>query len=57
MEISNNDFTGLGKQLILPIFKGAEKAPNNSLTGVSRVQRGLVRDALSSGGFDDVPLT
>ena len=52
MEISNNEFIGLGKQLILPIFKGVEKAPNNSLTGVSRVQRGLVRDALSSGGFD-----
>ena len=52
MQISNNEFTGLRKQLILPLFKGAEKPPNNSLAGLSRVQRGLVREALGSGGFD-----
>lgn len=52
MKISNSEFNGIGKQLILPLFKGAEKAPNNSLAGLSRVQRGLVRDALSSGSFD-----
>ena len=52
MQISNNEFTGLRKQLILPLFKSAEKPPNNSLAGLSRVQRGLVREALGSGGFD-----
>jgi len=52
MKISNSEFNGIGKQLILPLFKGTEKAPNNSLAGLSRVQRGLVRDALSSGSFD-----
>ncbi|MAZ23368.1 MAG: leucyl aminopeptidase [Euryarchaeota archaeon] len=52
MKISNSEFNGIGKQLILPFFKGTEKAPNNSLAGLSRVQRGLVRDALSSGSFD-----
>ena len=51
MEISNGEFTELGKQLILPLFKGVERAPNNSLSGLSRIQRGLVRDALISGGF------
>ena len=40
MQISNNEFTGLRKQLILPLFKGAEKPPNNSLAGLSRVQKG-----------------
>ena len=52
MEISNGEFTELGAQLVLPLFEGSDKPPNNSLSGLSRSQRGLVRDALASGGFD-----
>ena len=37
--------------MVLPLFEGVNKAPNNSLSGL-RNQRSLVRDALSSGGFD-----
>lgn len=52
MKISNSEFTKLGEQLILPLFQGVERAPNNSLSGLTRIQRGLVRDALNSEGFD-----
>ena len=52
MEISNGEFTELGGQLVLPLFEGCDKPPNNSLSGLSRSQRSLVRDALASGGFD-----
>ena len=52
MQIGNSEFTKPRKQLILPLFEGTEKAPNNSLTGLSRVQRRLVKDALDSKEFD-----
>mgnify|MGYP001162279864 FL=1 len=52
MKISNSEFTKLGAQLILPVFENTKKAPNNSLKGLNRNQRGLVRDVLSSGGFE-----
>tara|TARA_B100000614_G_scaffold64060_2_gene56754 strand:+ start:14739 stop:16262 length:1524 start_codon:yes stop_codon:yes gene_type:complete len=52
MQIGNSEFTKPRKQLILPLFEGNDKAPNNSLAGLSRVQRGLVRDALNSREFD-----
>ena len=52
MEISNSGFTELGSQLVLPLFKGSAKAPNNSLSGLSRTQRSHVREALASGDFD-----
>ncbi len=52
MKISNGEFTELGTQLVLPFFEGSDKPPNNSLSGLSRSQRGLVRDALASGSFD-----
>ena len=51
MKISNSEFTNLGAQLILPVFEDTKKAPNNSLNGLNRSQRGLVRDALGSGGL------
>ena len=38
--------------MVLPLFEGVDKAPNNSLSGLSRSQRSLVKDALSSGSFD-----
>ena len=52
MKISNSEFTDLGTQLILPIFEDTKKAPNNSLNGLNRSQRRLVRDVLVSGGFE-----
>ena len=52
MNISSGEFGELGSQLVLPLFEGTEKAPNNSLYGLSRSQRSLVREALSSGEFD-----
>ena len=52
MQIGNSEFTKPRKQLILPLFEDNDKAPNNSLAGLSRVQRGLVRDALNSQEFD-----
>ena len=52
MKISNSEFNTLGAQLILPVFEDTKKAPNNSLKGLNRNQRGLVRDVLSSGGFE-----
>ena len=52
MEISISEFVKPGSQLILPLFEGNEKAPNNSLTGLGRSQRSLVREAISSGDFD-----
>ncbi|MEC7756420.1 MAG: leucyl aminopeptidase [Candidatus Thermoplasmatota archaeon] len=52
MEISVSEFVKPGSQLILPLFEGNEKAPNNSLTGLGRSQRSLVREAISSGDFD-----
>ena len=52
MKISNSEFTSLGAQLILPVFEDTKKAPNNSLNGLNRSQRGLVRDVLGSGDFE-----
>ncbi|MAH98168.1 MAG: hypothetical protein CMA12_02300, partial [Euryarchaeota archaeon] len=52
MEISVSEFLEPGSQLILPLFEGNEKAPNNSLSGLERSQRRLVREAISSGDFD-----
>ncbi len=52
MIIRNSEFTKLGKQLILPLFEGVQRAPNNSLMGLSRVHRGLVKEALNSENFD-----
>ncbi len=52
MKIACSEFTELGSQMVLPLFEGVDKAPNNSLRGLSRSQRSLVRDALSSGDFD-----
>ena len=52
MEISNSKFTELGRQLVLPLFEGCDKPPNNSLSGLGRSQRALVKDAMASDGFD-----
>ena len=52
MEYGNSEFDEIGRQLVLPIFKGTVRAPNNSLNGLGRVQRSLVKEALSSDDFD-----
>jgi len=52
MKVSNSEFIGIGSQLILPIFESTGKAPNNSLLGLSKSQRNLVKEALSSSEFD-----
>ena len=43
-----NEINKVGMQLILPLFEGVSKAPNNSLNGMDRKQRSLIRAAISS---------
>ncbi len=52
MQWTINNFGEVGNQLILPLFEGISKVPNNALTGLNRTQRSLVREAFSSGEFD-----
>tara|TARA_Y100001970_G_scaffold30856_1_gene38301 strand:- start:7226 stop:8749 length:1524 start_codon:yes stop_codon:yes gene_type:complete len=52
MQVSNNEFNGIGSQLILPLFKGNKKPPNNSLMGLNKSQRNLVKQALTKENFD-----
>ena len=51
MDVSVTEFNDVGEILILPLFKGVTKAPNNALTGLSRTQRSLVNEALASESF------
>ena len=51
MDASVSEFNGVGDILILPLFEGIDKAPNNALVGLSRTQRSLVNEALSSDSF------
>ena len=52
MKVSNSEISDISAQLILPLFEDTKKAPNKSLSGLNRSQRGLVREALGSGGFE-----
>ena len=52
MEWDKSEFGEAGNQLILPLFEGSEKAPNNALSGLSRSQRSLVREAIASDDFE-----
>ena len=52
MEWNKSEFGETGNQLILPLFEGSEKAPNNALSGLSRSQRSLVREAIASDDFE-----
>ena len=52
MEWSNDEFGEAESQLLLPLFEGTGKAPNNALSGLSRSQRSLVREAISSDDFE-----
>ena len=38
--------------MVLPLFEGIGKAPNNALAGLGRSQRALVREAIASGDFE-----
>ena len=51
MEWSVNGFDDVGDVLVLPLFKGVEKAPNNALSGLSRAQRATVNEALTGDAF------
>jgi leucyl aminopeptidase len=52
MRWTKNEFQGVGMQLIIPLFEGITKAPNNSLNGLSRIQRSLVKAAIISDDFE-----
>ncbi len=52
MDWSSCEFRDVGGQLVLPLFEGIEKAPNNALSGLSRSQRALVRKAIASDDFE-----
>ncbi|MCS5534834.1 MAG: hypothetical protein NZ802_03170 [Candidatus Poseidoniales archaeon] len=51
MDANVTEFDDVGDILILPLFKGVDKAPNNALAGLSRTQRSLVNEALASESF------
>ena len=51
MDAKVSEFGKIGDILVLPLFQGTDKAPNNALNGLSRTQRSLVNDALSSDSF------
>ena len=51
MNATVNEFNDVGDILVLPLFEGIEKAPNNALSGLSRTQRSLVNEALASDSF------
>ena len=52
MEWKNSEFGEIGDQLVLPLFEGVEKPPNNSLPGLNRSQRTLVREEIASDDFE-----
>ena len=51
MNAKVTEFDDVGDILVLPLFEGVEKAPNNALAGLGRTQRSLVNEALASDGF------
>jgi leucyl aminopeptidase len=51
MDVIVREFNSAGDILILPLFEGVDKAPNNALAGLSRTQRSLVNEALASESF------
>ena len=55
MDTTVSEFDDVGDILILPLFDGVDKAPNNALAGLSRTQRSLVNEALASDSFTGKP--
>ena len=52
MNWSNSEFDEAYEQLLIPLFEGVKRAPNNALSGLGRSQRNLVKEAISSDEFD-----
>ena len=52
MNWSNSEFDEACEQLLIPLFEGVDRAPNNSLSGLGRSQRNLVKEAISSDEFE-----
>ena len=52
MNWSNSEFDEAYEQLLIPLFEGVRRAPNNALSGLGRSQRNLVKEAISSDEFD-----
>ena len=52
MNWSNHEFNEVCEQLLIPLFEGVVRAPNNALSGLGRSQRNLVREAISSNDFE-----
>ena len=52
MKWTNSEFGMSYEQLLIPLFEGIDKAPNNALTGLSRSQRNLVNEAIKSDDFE-----
>ena len=51
MDATVSEFNDVGDILVLPLFEGVNKAPNNALASLSRTQRSLVNEALASESF------
>jgi leucyl aminopeptidase len=51
MDANVTEFDDVGDILVLPLFEGVDKAPNNALAGLARTQRALVNEALASASF------
>ena len=52
MNISTNEFSDLGKIMIIPVFEHTEKAPNNTTIGLSRSASVAIKSAISSERCD-----
>ena len=52
MKWTNNNFADVASQLILPVFEEIDKAPNNSLIGLNRNARKMIKDAFASNQFE-----
>ena len=52
MNVEVREFLETGEIMIIPLFKGTEKAPNNSTKGLSRSASIAVKSAISSEKFE-----
>ena len=51
MKWISSEFIDIGMQLILPVFEGIEKIPEESLKGLNSSQKNLIREAIVSKEF------
>ena len=52
MNVSVSGYLETGNIMIIPLFQGIEKAPNNSTKGLTRAASIAVKSAISSDNFD-----